>query len=1354
MVPLVKKITRVQTTKTSVTRWDLLCNATDQLALLEALKNGTDINKRQIWHVKVSQSFYARRAAKGRGGRPTRPVLATRKVGDVKMVSVNVRGVTSQVVELSNLALRDNISVLLLQETLRDETAWPIRIPGFNIVGEQFMAGTGQRGVMVAVRAGLTASPMEPSNPYVQWAQVFVGTNFWLVGSLYLPTQVGSLRNKAIASVKVTISTLMKKFPNTPMVMAGDFNCNAEKVTKMLGKWNVGLSRMECRAPSATYHNKSGKIMSDLDHFVVNNVASAKIGGDSTVSVNRLWEISDHWPVCGRFISGNERVKSSEDVEGGLHSKVRMDPYKVRECGSDIAHHALFDTLANDLRASLAALPIDHNGQANREDLIAIIDKNTEALHTASLAVAADLQLNAVKPRTSSKQGLNISRSLQRLISRKRNLIKNREGLRSELVVRQAELIQVEQDLRTISTQIKAAVREQMAKDHKRCIVEGTQRFLKGTIKDDTSAIPFKKRLFWDWLRKVSGSTSARGGQSCAVTGDDGELKSKPSAIRQAWTDHFCRLATAVEEADRHEEAWEDRLSHLPDLPELPGLSDQLSWAEVQRVIKSMKNWKASGTSGIIVEFFKYSIAEEGNEDAANPPSPLRQVLLSLLQLMFDNSHLAVTLTAAELVTVPKKGDLSNRNNYRGISLIEVIIKILMTVVTRRISDGLEKTERITPAQAGFRSKEEVVAQVVTLYDICKRREHAGKPTLVAFIDMVKAYDCVPQGASLFKANRIGVKNKVLNLLRNVYKSAVCSVRGSGVVFPLERGLRQGGPSSPDEFKIFVNDFLGTQVGVEVPYSNPPLYVPGLLLADDAVILTESIPAMQQVLDEKQEWANTNGMSFGLSKCGVMMIGPATETEANLATLKAAVITLNGDEIPVVSSYMYLGGVFRSDLSLDGLVADRNMKAKRAVGAVAPILSNVCIPLAMRRLTVLAFVQPTLTYVGELLGMGFKYTTEGLQTTMGNALRMIAMGRGPAVRPSLTAVMVELGLPPVYACLAGLRARAFAKYHKSKTYVAQLYDTNKKLSCVWSEGGSKWLSSNAPPLVVFDTICKKYLKDNNKECFTSYREVPSKVLAKKIKWRAAEKIWKACTDTTYTRYAEANFRGSASYIKRTAEFGAPFACGVQRIFQIRCGSFMTGHRAAVMELIHSKYHARCVCCEQEVVGGESVSHMIFSCKTWSDERQVLLPLATALNVLSTHYDMIFSSRQRETLILGGEVTIEENVNICLDGAEQSWCLGNLTDKDVGTRETPLCLYLAQFLTSIDKRRSRLLQAAIGTGPEVEILDDTLLDSEAQDGDVEPEICPLLEDSSDADTHARAVSPTFVDPGSCSLLSDE
>jgi hypothetical protein len=371
---------------------------------------------------------------------------------------------------------------------------------------------------------------------------------------------------------------------------------------------------------------------------------------------------------------------------------------------------------------------------------------------------------------------------------------------------------------------------------------------------------------------------------------------------------------------------------------------------------------------------------------------------------------------------------------------------------------------------------------------------------------------------------------------------------------------------------------------------------------------------------------------------------------------------------------------------------------------------------------------------------------------MGNALRMIAMGRGPAVRPSLTAVMMELGLPPVYACLAGLRARAFAKYHKSKTYVAQLYDSKKKMSCVWSEWGSKWLSSNAPPLVVFDAICKKYLKDNNMDCFTSYREVPSKVLAKKIKWRVAEKIWKACTDTTYMRYAEVNFRESASYIKRTAEFGATVSCGVQRLFQIRCGSFMTGYRAAVMELIHSKYHAQCFCCEREVVGGESVSHLIFSCKTWSDERQVLLPLTKAMNALATSYDLIFSSRQREILILGGEVTIAENVNICLDGAEQSWCLGNPTGNDDGTRESPLCLYLAQFLTSVDKRRNRLLQAAIAVGPEVEIHDDTLLVSEdetPQNHCVVPAICPLLEDM---DEHSiRSVSPTNIVSEICPLL---
>ena len=59
---------------------------------------------------------------------------------------------------------------------------------------------------------------------------------------------------------------------------------------------------------------------------------------------------------------------------------------------------------------------------------------------------------------------------------------------------------------------------------------------------------------------------------------------------------------------------------------------------------------------------------------------------------------------------------------------------------------------------------------------------------------------------------------------------------------------------------------------------------------------------------------------------------------------------------------------------------------------------------------------------------------------MDKALHWIGSGRGPSVRGSPSAIMLELGLPPIHACLAALRSRAFAKYsQEAKTVVKALF---------------------------------------------------------------------------------------------------------------------------------------------------------------------------------------------------------------------------------------------------------------------------------------------------------------------------
>jgi len=44
-------------------------------------------------------------------------------------------------------------------------------------------------------------------------------------------------------------------------------------------------------------------------------------------------------------------------------------------------------------------------------------------------------------------------------------------------------------------------------------------------------------------------------------------------------------------------------------------------------------------------------------------------------------------MESAYIISIPKKGDLSDCNNYRGISFINVGLKNLSKIVTKRIKD-------------------------------------------------------------------------------------------------------------------------------------------------------------------------------------------------------------------------------------------------------------------------------------------------------------------------------------------------------------------------------------------------------------------------------------------------------------------------------------------------------------------------------------------------------------------------------------------------------------------------------------------------------------------------------------------
>ena len=126
----------------------------------------------------------------------------------------------------------------------------------------------------------------------------------------------------------------------------------------------------------------------------------------------------------------------------------------------------------------------------------------------------------------------------------------------------------------------------------------------------------------------------------------------------------------------------------------------------------------ASGI-GLTADWFKLvgTKAPRQSDCPDLPQNNFAAALKNFIDIVWEKAEIPAEVNITEVVSIPKKGDLSLTDNYRRISLINVSVKIVTSVVISRLSKYVEKHSFISKAQAGFRPREEVVAQIVSLYE-------------------------------------------------------------------------------------------------------------------------------------------------------------------------------------------------------------------------------------------------------------------------------------------------------------------------------------------------------------------------------------------------------------------------------------------------------------------------------------------------------------------------------------------------------------------------------------------------------------------------------------------------------------
>lgn len=371
---------------------------------------------------------------------------------------------------------------------------------------------------------------------------------------------------------------------------------------------------------------------------------------------------------------------------------------------------------------------------------------------------------------------------------------------------------------------------------------------------------------------------------------------------------------------------------------------DAVSRSDVEQCLRAVDPTKATGSDLV-------------------PGSVLRQCaqilsygLTTIINFSLRTGKVPLSFKLSHISPLYKSGDVASAKNYRPVSLLPIISRILEYFVKKQITCFLDRMQLLPPTQFAYRKNHSTEDALVLATNrwLMARTQH--RHTGVIMVDMSKAFDRVQHARMISVLFELGVSGVPLLWFCSYLSDRVQRVRvkdSLSEAVPCLRGVPQGSVLGPLLFVLYTSSITDA-----VPQS-----ICHQEFADDIVLdYSHSDPAvvctaLTQAITDLASWLNDIGLVLNSAKTQVMFLRPRGYRDGPCS------VSCGDSVLEVTHKAKYLGVIIDDQLSWRSHVEHLERKCAMTIGQLWR--HGRCLSLRARRMWFIGMILSHVIYASN-----------------------------------------------------------------------------------------------------------------------------------------------------------------------------------------------------------------------------------------------------------------------------------------------------------------------------------------------------------------------------------------------------